>query len=360
MNPTSPGRDQNTTVSTPTTNATNTTNTSQLSLSLPLPPQSSPVLSNAQLLASLTPPAPIQRKVHQVETDDIVFSPSDITIVKELTRNNTSVFYEGIMKSSHEKVMIKKPLLPDDATKHKNFLLELTEMWKQEVRLMPVVASPHLARLVGSVVNGTPDMMIVYEYVGHVTLYNLLHNQNNGANNSSNMDSNNNSEIGFLQTHDQLIQIALDIASSIKHLHSLNVIHRDIKSANIMFDNNGKAKLIDYSLACFIDNEEDLKPETGTYRYMAPEIIRHEKYSLSADVYSFGIFLWELFFKTTPFQGLNPIEAAYSVAKSNLRPVIPDGTNPHLRSLIITCWHPNPDSRPKFREICSILSTLRS
>mmetsp|Transcript_20407 Transcript_20407/g.21075 ORF Transcript_20407/g.21075 Transcript_20407/m.21075 type:complete len:594 (+) Transcript_20407:55-1836(+) len=280
-------------------------------------------------------------------------SPSDITIVKEITRNHYSIFYEGIMRSNHEKVMVKKPSLPNDESKHEEWLTLVTTMFTQELNLMLSIGSgPHICRLIGSLINGKSDMMIVYEYIGHVTLHTLLHQHNDTNNNNASL-------LKLINTPEQLIHIALDIANSIKHLHSLNVIHRDIKPANIMFDSNGKPKLFDYSLACFIDNEEDLKPETGSYRYMAPEIIKHEKYGLSADVYSFGIFLWELYFKTIPHQGLTSIEVAYCVAKSNLRPSLPEGMNSYLRAIMTTCWHPNPESRPNFRDICKRLSSIQ-
>lgn len=273
-------------------------------------------------------------------------SSYDITLTTELKRSHYSITYEGILKTSYERVMVKKPLLPSDEADHPEFLANLTQMWTQEVNLLTLVGGgSHLCRLIGASIDGTPDMAIVYEYVGKTYLRDLLTEDFNNPESSA-------------QTIENPIQIALDIAKSLKHLHSLSIIHRDIKSANIMIDSKGKAKLVDFTLACFIDNEEDLKPETGTYRYMAPEVIRHEPYSLPADVYSFGIFLWELHTKSIPYGGLSPIEAAFGVAKNNLRPSIPEGTNSKLKALMLRCWHPNPDLRPTFRDICLLLSNL--
>jgi serine/threonine protein kinase len=298
----------------------------------------SPHLPSITVLPTLDPQSDVST-IHSL-------SAYDITLATELARSPYSITYEGVLKTTYERVMVKKPLLPSDEAEYPEFLANLNHMWVQEVNLMTLVGGgSHLCRLIGASIDGTPEMAIVYEYVGRTYLRDLLRDDFNNTGDSA-------------QSIDQPIQVALDIAKSLKHLHSLSIIHRDIKSANVMIDSKGKAKLVDFSLACFIDNEDDLKPETGTYRYMAPEVIRHEPYSLPADVYSFGIFLWELHTKSVPYGGLSPIEAAFGVAKNNLRPSIPEGTNSRLKALMLRCWHPNPDLRPTMRDICLLLSNL--
>ncbi|CAN0090519.1 unnamed protein product, partial [Scytosiphon promiscuus] len=75
---------------------------------------------------------------------------------------------------------------------------------------------------------------------------------------------------------------------------------------------------------------------------MAPEVIRHEPYSRPADVYSFGIVSWQVLTRRQPFEGLTPIQAAFSVASQGLRPPVPPNSPRALSSLINCCWHPNP------------------
>lgn len=90
----------------------------------------------------------------------------------------------------------------------------------------------------------------------------------------------------------EYLPIALDIANGMAYLHSRSVIHRDLKPSNVLLM-LGRAKVSDFGMS-IADCGQELTAETGTYRYMAPEVIRHESYSSNADVYSFGILLWQL------------------------------------------------------------------
>jgi serine/threonine protein kinase len=84
---------------------------------------------------------------------------------------------------------------------------------------------------------------------------------------------------------------------------------------------------------------------------MAPEVIAHKQYNGKADVYSFGILLWELLTQKTPYENMTPIQAAVGVVQEGLRPPMPDGLNRRLKDLIERCWDADPDVRPTFPEL---------
>ena len=125
------------------------------------------------------------------------------------------------------------------------------------------------------------------------------------------------------QTYD-FFSIACEIADAMSYIHSNHILHRDLKPDNILITKTFNVKVIDFGLSCFVGTGGDrsgheLTAETGTYRWMAPEVIRHASYSFPADVYSYGVVLWQLLTRSQPFQGMTPIQAAFAVAKHSHR-----------------------------------------
>jgi serine/threonine protein kinase len=138
------------------------------------------------------------------------------------------------------------------------------------------------------------------------------------------------------------------------YLHSRNVIHRDLKPSNILLTREHRTKISDFGMSV-ANTGQELTAETGTYRYMAPEVIRHEKYSSNADVYSFGLCLWQLITREVPFATMTPIQAAYSVAEGR-RPTIPSSTPRRLQEIIMACWDHDSRKRPSFTFIAMALA----
>ena len=152
----------------------------------------------------------------------------------------------------------------------------------------------------------------------------------------------------------EYLPIALDIANGMAYLHSRNVIHRDLKPSNILLTRDHRAKIADFGMSV-ANMGQELTAETGTYRYMAPEVIRHESYSSNADVYSFGICLWQLITREIPFATMTPIQAAYAVAEGR-RPMIPPSTPHRLQEIIEACWDQDSHKRPSFTYIAMALA----
>jgi len=132
------------------------------------------------------------------------------------------------------------------------------------------------------------------------------------------------------------------------------VIHRDLKPSNILLTRDHRAKIADFGMSVANAGQE-LTAETGTYRYMAPEVIRHESYSSNADVYSFGICLWQLITREVPFATMTPIQAAYAVAEGR-RPPIPSTTPRRLQEIIRSCWDQDSHRRPSFTYVAMALA----
>ncbi|KAI5080875.1 hypothetical protein GOP47_0004058 [Adiantum capillus-veneris] len=146
---------------------------------------------------------------------------------------------------------------------------------------------------------------------------------------------------------------ALDIAKGMEHLHDYEVIHRDLKSDNLLMADRC-IKIADFGVARIEVQSEDMTPETGTYRWMAPEMMQNRSYTHKVDVYSFGIVLWELVTGNIPFQKMTAVQAASAVVRG-ARPIIPTNCPDSLTKIMTCCWDANPDVRPSFSDVVRLL-----
>jgi len=156
-----------------------------------------------------------------------------------------------------------------------------------------------------------------------------------------------------------LVDELQQIASGMEYLHSLEppVLHRDLKSANILLAEGGQRLAIaDFGLARYQAGDKKMTAETGSYRWMAPEVIRHETYNTACDVYSFAILCWEMLTYRVPFENMMPVEAAFAVAKGAKRPPIPEHCeDTPIQQMLEVCWDQQAKNRPTFAELHSAL-----
>merc|ERR1712070_65874 len=151
------------------------------------------------------------------------------------------------------------------------------------------------------------------------------------------------------------------LASALHHLHSQApaVLHRDLKSHNILLSHGQQVcKLSDFGLSRRVVEEGVMTGETGSYRWMAPEVIRHEPYDKSCDVFSFALVLVELLTSMVPHPDKRPIEVLYQVADQALRPELPSHCDTELCSLIENCWHQQPQERWTSEQIVCKLEAM--
>lgn len=146
--------------------------------------------------------------------------------------------------------------------------------------------------------------------------------------------------------------IALGIANGMCHLHELNIIHRDLKSLNILLDENYYPKICDFGIARFkAESNQPVTQQIGTPHWMAPELFLKNNYDSKVDVYAYAIILWEMITEKIPFCGMNPIQIMTLVCQNHERPPLPEDLSPNLASLINLCWAQSPQERPTFKNI---------
>jgi serine/threonine protein kinase len=165
------------------------------------------------------------------------------------------------------------------------------------------------------------------------------------------------------------VKFALDIAQAMDCLHKNGIIHRDLKPDNLLLTADQKTlKLVDFGLAREEALAEMMTAETGTYRWMAPELystvtLRHgekKHYNHKVDVYSFAIVLWELLSNRMPFEGMSNLQAAYAAAFKNTRPAISKSLPEDLVFILQSCWAEDPDIRPNFGQVVRMLTAFLS
>jgi len=181
-----------------------------------------------------------------------------------------------------------------------------------------------------------PDICIITEFMSRGSLYDILHNPS----------------IIFDNYH--MRQFCLDTCKGMAYLHNVShIIHRDMKSHNLLVDQNWIVKVSDFGLSRTIEDHITNKTLTacGTPCWTAPEVLRNEKYSFSCDVFSFGVCLWEMITRQDPFPGRAPFQIVIDVGSKGLRPEIPETCHSFYKSVMEKCWNEDSNQRPSFEQV---------
>ncbi len=244
-------------------------------------------------------------------------------LLKELGRGGMGIVFQAHDKQLKEQVAIKvlSPLLSNNA--------DGLERLKREVSAARRITHPNVIRI-HDISEASGLHFVSMEYFSGTTLKELI--RRNGAYSLA-----------------QGSQIAFQICDGLESAHRQGVIHRDLKSQNVIVNDAGELKIIDFGLATSAHQQGMTATGLilGTPEYMAPEQVAGKKADERADIYSFGIILYEIFTGKVPFTG----ESAIAVGFQQLRedPPPPREINPQLSSkleeIILKALQKDPLSR---------------
>ncbi|XAR59870.1 Dual-specificity kinase [Bertholletia excelsa] len=273
---------------------------------------------------------PDHLKIPSDGTDVWEIDPQLLKIETKIASGSYGELYKGTYCSQEVAIKILKPERLDS---------DLQKDFAQEVFIMRKVRHKNVVQFIGACTK-TPNLCIVTEFMSGGSVYDYLHKQKGSFKLPS------------------LLRVAIDVSKGMNYLHQHNIIHRDLKAANLLMDENEVVKVADFGVARVKAQSGVMTAETGTYRWMAPEVIEHKPYDHKADVFSFGIVLWELLTGKLPYEYLTPLQAAVGVVQKGLRPTIPKNTHPKLAALLERCWQHESNQRPDFSEIIGILKQI--
>ena len=159
-------------------------------------------------------------------------------------------------------------------------------------------------------------------------------------------------------TVDQSLAWALQVARGMEHLHSHNIIHRDLKAANIHLSAGNVAKIRGFGVARYLDGPAKQSGDRGTPRWMAPEVMEQANALITSkcDVFSYGMLLYEFFVHKCPFENLAEIKASMKIVKGERPNDFPSSVPKYIQRLIQDCWSDDANKRPTFNEVQSILA----
>lgn len=221
---------------------------------------------------------------------------------------------------------------------------DFIEVFKLELGHLCQLRHPNIVMLIGACISPTS---LITEYCENGNLFEMLKDKNRTL------------------SWPQRVQMALDEARGISHMHVQTppIIHRDLKSLNLLLDKNLGLRVCDFGLARARPPQGTLMTkECGTYQWMAPEVLSGGWYSEQADVFSFGVNLWEICTCKIPHEGKNPKKAALAALRGDVRltldAAVAKEVPPEYRDLMERCWAVKPTQRPTMHQAVEILEAL--
>eukprot|EP00178_Gracilaria_changii_P015350 TRINITY_DN429_c0_g1_i1.p2 TRINITY_DN429_c0_g1~~TRINITY_DN429_c0_g1_i1.p2 ORF type:complete len:648 (+),score=101.79 TRINITY_DN429_c0_g1_i1:407-2350(+) len=245
--------------------------------------------------------------------------------------------------------------------------------FEAEIRLRSKISHPNLLPLLGACTT-PPNYCTVSPWMDGGTMFDVLHAKS------------------VKMSFERLIQLTLQFANAMAHMHQLNLVHRDLKTANILLDNKWENLMVaDLDLAVDVNellsaasrnggralhrgpSNGRLSHMVGTLVYMAPEVLQGQPHSFAADVYAFAITVNEMAACAVPYVDrkmpvpelhtvletrFNEVKLRGAIVKNHLRPVLAHGVPEEFSNLVQQCWHPDPQQRPTFVQIISRLESL--
>ncbi|OQS00473.1 protein kinase [Achlya hypogyna] len=215
-----------------------------------------------------------------------------------------------------------------------------------EILLLSQLSHPRIVRFLGVSFTTTQSLCFLVEYMDRGDLRDLLVQSTP-------------------QTYPQAskLESARSLAESLVYLHGLGIIHRDLKSRNVLVDSRAGTKLTDFGVARHVSCHNTMTVGVGTYRWMAPEVLSENQYTVAADIYSLGMVLSELNTHRIPYSDMKSrtgqplVDTAIisMVVNGAIQPTLAPDVAPWMAELIMRCIATEAALRPSAQDVVAIL-----
>jgi len=218
-----------------------------------------------------------------------------------------------------------------------------------EISLMATIRHPNIIMFFGACFQLSPPVILLEYCSGGNLETRIIRAYQEGARQADKI------------TPYQKWKYAHELALGMTFLHkcTIPIIHRDLKPSNVLISAEDTIKITDFGLAKFVpiknkflEDKFTMTGETGSYRFMAPEVYRHEPYNQAVDVYSYALICYWMFSGIRPFYNISdPVKAVKYAALDHGRPNTSALKDSRVRSIIEQSWAEEPDQRPSFSQI---------
>eukprot|EP01094_Clydonella_sp_ATCC50884_P017540 TRINITY_DN306_c7_g1_i1.p1 TRINITY_DN306_c7_g1~~TRINITY_DN306_c7_g1_i1.p1 ORF type:complete len:836 (-),score=304.65 TRINITY_DN306_c7_g1_i1:349-2856(-) len=270
----------------------------------------------------------------------------ELQLTDQLGEGTSAKVFSGKYRGQHVAIKVLKEKSDD----------KVLAEFKKEFDIMSSLRSPHVVFFYGACIQ--PSLCMVLEFCHRGSLHDVL------------------SDLQEDITWARVLRAAVDTMKGLTCLHYWKpvIVHRDLKTLNLLVDENYLVKVSDFGLSRFSSggeadkNQETLGKLRGTYAYCAPEVYFGQLYSPAADIFSMGVILWEMAYRCIyreyqqPYAEYKNIVFDFQIiiqtAKKGVRPTIPPGTPATYRKLIEQCWDEEPKNRPETSDLMMSVQEL--
>ncbi|KAJ7223113.1 STE/STE20/PAKA protein kinase [Mycena pura] len=264
----------------------------------------------------------IMEKLRQVVSDDdpkLLYSK-----IKKVGQGASGHVYVAKTLATGKKVAIKEMDLSHQPRK---------ELIVNEILVMKESQHPNIVNFLESYLVKSNELWVVMEYMEGGALTDIIENNT--------------------MEEDQISSISFETCKGLGHLHSQSIIHRDIKSDNVLLDALGRVKITDFGFCAKLTDQKSKRATmVGTPYWMAPEVVKQKEYGAKVDIWSLGIMAIEMIENEPPYLDEEPLKALYLIA-TNGTPTLkkPEALSRELKGFLAVCLCVDVSSRATANEL---------